>query len=259
MRHRPRDRRRIDPQLDLPRTSGWGGRRPRAGRRTGPHPRVLHRSRPAHSERHPAHVTLRARREVASLRAPRVHEALLAAVAAAQRDSFRVVHYSAQEDHLHLVVEASDGATLSAGIRGLEIRAARAVNRALGRRGPVWSDRYHRRDLTTPREVRNALAYVLGNARKHHPGVTGIDECSSAAWFDGWRRPPAPRCPWGGSAPGPAAASPVRAARTWLLSAGWRRHGLLDPRGTPGPRESWRRVAARRGWRLVTLPADRGP
>jgi hypothetical protein len=48
-------------------------------------------------------------------------------------------------------------------VRGLAIRVARAVNRALGRRGRVFADRYHARALTTPRAVRHALVYVLMN------------------------------------------------------------------------------------------------
>jgi hypothetical protein len=37
----------------------------------------------------------------------------------------------------------------------------------LGRGGAVWGDRFHARDLKTPREVRHALVYVLNNHRKH--------------------------------------------------------------------------------------------
>src|SRR6266550_6815015 len=40
-------------------------------------------------------------------------------------------------DHLHLIVEADVRATLARGVRGLAIRVARAVNRALDRRGAV--------------------------------------------------------------------------------------------------------------------------
>jgi putative transposase len=191
---------------------------------------------------------------VASLRAPRAHEAVREAIRAGQRDSFRVAQYSAQEDHLHLIVEATDRLALERGVRGLLVRVARAVNRALQRSGSLWADRYHRRDLRTPREVHHALAYVLCNARKHHPGVALVDACSSAAWFDGWRSAPTAataEAPDGRVECGPQDV-PVRAARTWLLRVGWRRHGLLDPGGTPGPRESWRRVAARRGWLVRT-------
>jgi REP element-mobilizing transposase RayT len=165
-------------------------------------------------------VTLRARTEVGSLRAARLYPALEAAIAASSRSDFRLVHFSVQGDHVHLVAEAHDKRALSAGMRGLMIRVARALNRASGRSGPVWADRYHCRELRTPREVRNALAYVLLNARKHGREVAPVDPCSSARWFDGWRDH---------SAIVDLAVAPpaVVAPRTWLLGAGWRRHGLL--------------------------------
>ena len=237
--------RRRPVQQSLPRTAGWGGKRAGAGRKPGPRPRTRHRARPPHAERHPVHLTLRARREAGSLRAPRAHLALVAALTAAQRDSFRVTQYSVQADHVHLIAEATDGAALTAGVQGLVVRAARAINRATGNRGAVWGDRYHRRDLTTPREVHHALVYVLCNARKHAAGVPRFDGCSSAPWFDGWRDAP-PAAP-------PDLRRPVRAARSWLLTTGWRRHGLLAPATTPGERDSWRRVAARQGSVIVTI------
>ena len=105
----------------------------------------------------------------------------------------------------------------------LAIRVAKAINRALRRRGHVWDGRYHSHALRSPREVRNAIVYVLQNARKHIRGARGLDPRSSAAWFDGWR----------GFVPIPLIGAPVVAARTWLASVGWRCHGLLDPREAP--------------------------
>ena len=58
-------------------------------------------------------------------------------------------------------------ARLEVGMQGLAIRIARGLNRLWGRKGKVFADRYHDRVLRTPREVRNALAYVLNNARRH--------------------------------------------------------------------------------------------
>jgi hypothetical protein len=129
------------------------------------------------------------------------------------------VQFSVQDNHVHLLAEATHKRALSSGIRGLAIRLARAVNRALGRRGVVWNDRYHARALRTPREVRHALVYVLMNFRKHRAVGAELDPCSSAAWFDGWRTSPV------ALASGPR---PVAVARTWLAGVGWRRHGLID-------------------------------
>jgi putative transposase len=138
------------------------------------------------------------------------------ALAAASRPRFRLLQWSVQTDHVHLLAEADDHAGLRRGLQGLAIRLAKAVNRFLGRRGRVWADRYHARALRTPREVRNALVYVLANWRKHIPGAHGLDPCSSARWFNGWK-----------SAGGVAEGTPVVAARTWLARIGWRRHGLI--------------------------------
>ncbi len=215
-------------QLPLSLPNAWGGRRPGAGRkRRGPRPNVAHRIRPYHDAAHPAHVTLRARAALPSLRGMRVFGALRETIARAQRDGFRICHFSVQSNHVHMLVEAKSRQTLSRGVQGLAIRMARALNRALRRSGKVWGDRYHRRDLATPREVRSALVYVLQNAKKHQPAGGGLDPCSSARWFDGWhdlRR----FTPHGEE-------QVVLAPRTWLLGAGWRRLGLIasaeQPRG----------------------------
>jgi putative transposase len=168
-------------------------------------------------------VTLRARADIPSLRDDAVFLEVRSALKMASKPEFRVVQYSVQSDHVHLVVEGADKTALALGLRGLVIRVARAINRVLDREGSVWGDRYHARALTTPREVRQGLVYVLMNFRKHvRHQPWGLDPCSSAPWFDGFRdvariRPPPP-------APGDPA---VASSRTWLGNVGWRRHGLI--------------------------------
>jgi len=219
----PNQMRRHDLQQSLPFPPSRGGRRSGAGRKPTPgrRPGVSHRMRPTHLARHPAHVTLRACAAIRCLRAPRVFPEVRRAIGAASSANFRVVHFSVQSDHLHLIVEAADKETMSHGACGLAVRVARAVNRALRRRGSVWSDRYHVRTLNTPREVRNALVYVLQNFRKHLRGVAGIDPCSSAQSFEGFRDR---------EGPGQVGSDVVR-ARTWLLRVGWRRAGPDRSRG----------------------------
>jgi REP element-mobilizing transposase RayT len=163
--------------------------------------------------------------------------------ASCERDAFRLVHYSLQRDHVHLLVEAEGPAALASGMKSIAARLARAVHRASRRRGPVFSDRFHHRVLATPREVRNALAYVLLNARKHAgatlrrqlDAVAAIDPASSGRWFSGWARSPSPS-EFAHSAPVPCERALVACARTWLLRVGWIRHGPIDPREVPGRR-----------------------
>lgn len=222
-------------QLLLP-THRRGGRRAGAGRPKKPGSGVPHLARPALSRRHPVHVTLRVEASIGSVRRRAVRKAVYRAFAAGcDRFGFRLVHFSLQKNHVHLVCEAKDEGALAKGMQGLSIRVAKAINRALGRSGRVFSDRYHARALRTPREVRNALGYVLNNGLHHGEWHSPIDPCSSAALFiTGWR----PGIPFATDSldelceHGP----PVAAPRTWLLGTGWRRHGLLDPNRVPGPR-----------------------
>src|SRR5205807_2383895 len=84
-----------------------------------------------------------------------------------ERFGMRVVHYSIQGNHLHLLVEAENALALARGMQGLAIRIARRLNRLARRSGPVFADRYHAHPLVSRREVANAVRYVLGNYRHH--------------------------------------------------------------------------------------------
>ena len=220
--------------LDLSPRARWGGRRAGAGRKRGMKRRDPHLRRAPLAARHPCHVTLKVRSDVPSLRTIRfVGELERSWRQACCRGRFRLVHYSIQGDHAHLIVEASSARDLGCGMKALGARLARAVNRVFSRSGPVLADRCHVRVLRTPREVRNAVAYVLLNARRHLAKLgrpidprARIDPASSGRWFDGWRR----RLPGGGVGDRPAVAGPS----TWLLRAGWRRAGLIDPAEVPG-------------------------
>jgi len=220
----------------------WGGARTGAGRKPkGVRAGVSHRRRPAHVKCHPLHVTLHVQ---SGLTALREHELFLvvrrALVAGRERFGFRLVHFSVQRDHLHLLAEAENRRALSRGVQGLSIRIARAINRRLRRRGKVFAERYHSRPLKTPRETRWALRYVLLNARKHEPGAVPpgfVDGCSSAAWFNGFARPAelvfgARQCRQEFLARH-GLDSPVVAPRTWLLAVGHQRAGPFDVDDAP--------------------------
>jgi len=140
-------------------------------------------------------VTLKVRRGLPSLRTVTlVHELERSFAAACARGRFRLVQYSIQNDHLHAIVEATSQRDLASGMKSIGSRLARAVIRIFGRRGSVLADRYHVHVLRSPREVRNALAYVLLNARRHLAKMgrrlpsAAIDPASSGRFFSGWNR-----------------------------------------------------------------------
>jgi len=193
-------------QLELP---TWGGRRKGAGRKPGPRQKVSHRPRPEHVARFPLHVVLRTVEGLPSLRRPDVFAAVRAALAAGgSRFRMRIVHFSVQGNHIHLISEARDALSLTRGTQGLMVRIARAVNRVAERSGRVFDDHYFARELRTPAEVRRAVRYVLDNAMLHAGASPRTDDCASIR--------------------------PVAAPRTWLLSVGWRRS-----RAGPLPVNAW--------------------
>jgi len=173
----------VQQELPLPR---WGGARKGAGRkRKSPRKNVPHRKR-RKFRRGALHVTVRIRREVWNLRTHRCFRALKRSFArGCERFGFRLIDFSVQGNHIHMIVEAPDVVTLGRAIKGLAVRMARALNKVMSRRGPVFADRYHAHLLISPIEAFQAIRYVLENwavhaARENRSAPQGPDPYSSA-------------------------------------------------------------------------------
>jgi len=174
---------------------GRRGRPPKRGRAS-----ERHKERPFHNRRNPAHVTCRIVDEIRSLRTRHMYHAIRwATLTAARREDFRIVHLSIQRTHVHLLVEAKDKAALASGMQGFQISAAKQLNAAISkgkpgprRRGTVFPDRYYAEIITSPRQARHTLAYVMLNFRKHREDQAEpmsswkLDWFSSAILFPGW-------------------------------------------------------------------------
>jgi REP element-mobilizing transposase RayT len=167
--------------------------------------RVSHLARERFEKATPAHVTLRIAPHVWNLRSARSFRRIVRAFAAHRgRHALRLIEFSVQGNHLHLVVEADSNLALSRGMQGLAIRIARALNSMMNMSGRVFADHYHSRLLGTPTELARAVAYVLGNAA-HHFGRRGADPFASSGIALEIR------------------ARALEAPQTWLVRIGWRR------------------------------------
>jgi len=154
-----------------PTRTGWGGARANAGRPArGPRPSEPHKARPELSARHPVQITARVVPAVGRL---------------GRRSAYRAIRRA---------IRADDKLALARGMQGFQIAAARYLNRAAGRRGPVFPDRYRARILATRRAVRRAIRQLPARERT----------CSPRTWLlriDGRRRrrprpPPNARVSW---------------------------------------------------------------
>jgi REP element-mobilizing transposase RayT len=180
---------------------------------------MSHRARPPVSPERPHHVTVRVRYGTWNLRSQRCFERVRDALDRVRdREGFRVVHYSVQGNHMHLIVEGDDRRSLSNGMRALLIRLARRLNKLMGVRGSGFEDRFHERVLGSPTQVRNTLKYVLGNHEHHVRGAT-VDPFSSGPWFAHWAQ--------GVKLPKwlPYTGPPTSEPESWVLKGGWRRAG----------------------------------
>jgi putative transposase len=235
---------------------------PKPSKRSG----SRHEKRPELKSRFPVHAVLRVHKDLGSLRKRFMYRALReATIAVAMRElnekeggAFRIVHISIQRTHVHLIVEADNKMALSRGMQSFQISAAKHLNRELSvslrlperRRGTVFPDRFHQEIITTPRQARHALSYVLNNWRKHREDrgdvqrTWNVDPFSTGALFGGWMALESAHVMW----PLPRTYDPlvVYFPKTWLLSTGWLIHGRLDFREVPSEK---RRVVSSQGSR----------
>ncbi|MBY0471700.1 hypothetical protein K2X30_11085 [bacterium] len=211
-------------QLKLPNTHG--GARKGAGR---PNLSGLqaHVRRPRLESRHPVHVTLKLRSGLPSLRGKAAFRCLREAVKTARKQGLHVVHFAVLSNHIHLILEPRQHATLGGVFQSLGISFSKRLNAFLKRSGAVFADRYHLRVLRTPRETRNAIHYVLANFGKHTgTNVIRMDPFSSAFQFQGWRKLRAgplvfETTAWSEQGLEVWLREILSSPKTWLLRTGW--------------------------------------
>ena len=178
----------------------------------------------------PAHITIRAAKGLPSFREQVVARAIGHVIRTMRvvRDDFRIVEFSIQSNHVHLIVEADDDRALSSAIRSFEARVSKVLNHHVLRRkrGKVWGDRYFRVDLESPAQARHALAYVLQNAHHHGVVAAGVkDPISSARWSNRYVT----------RAELPLESSLTSPSRTYMLNVLWEKRwpGAISPAEVP--------------------------
>jgi REP element-mobilizing transposase RayT len=191
--------RQLQLRLECP-PSRRGGKRLNAGRKpNGKKAGRPHTRRPVLERLLPVHVTVRVANHVYNLRSRRSFSVIARAIgAAAERFGVRIVEFSVQGNHMHLVVEASAHEALSRAMQGFSIRVAKRLNAMMNRKGRVFADRYHARFLEDSRDASRVVRYVRNNYRKH---MAQVGKVLPATFVDPFASPradvelPEPRSP----------------------------------------------------------------
>ena len=165
-----------------------------------------------------AHVTIKLIKGLPSLRSTEASEVILEGIRRVnEKGVVRIVHYSIQSNHVHMLVEAENSADLSKGMASLNTGLGMRLNRLFDRvgEGSVFQQRFHMVVISTPAQMKNALLYVLKNHEHHvgkrRPGSKLFDPYSSASTFPFWR----------GYTASESSEGPTVEPRTWLLTRGW--------------------------------------
>lgn len=173
-------------QLEFKKIRGWGGRRNGAGRKnlSGT---VAHAAREKVDFRKPLHITIRLAEGLSGLRTKHMHEQFTVALLNAKAKGLRVLHYSIEGNHVHLLVECADNKALASGMNSFGTSFAKAVRKERGGKGKVFAGRYHLGVQKNPAQMKNTLAYVLLNQAKHENLIPYNDRFSSSQHFNEWK------------------------------------------------------------------------
>ena len=152
-----------------------GGRRPGSGRKRIHSKGVAHRKRESVKPRHALHINFRVKVQIKNKLSLQI---LKRAIQNARTHGLKIIHFSLQSNHVHLLVEAANKEILTRGMRSLTITFSKGVDK-----GRIQLERYHLHVLKTLQETKNATHYVLFNEQKHSGLKRAyISDYSSLGW-----------------------------------------------------------------------------
>lgn len=158
-------------------TGKKGGRRPGSGRKRIHSKGVAHRSREKVTTRTPLHINFKYRTHIKNKQCLKL---LKKAIVNARSHGLRIIHFSLQSNHIHLLIESESNEILTRGMRSLTVTMAKGL-----KAGRVQLERYHLHVLRTIREAKHAAEYILFNQQKHEKGTySKVDGYSSLLNMD---------------------------------------------------------------------------
>lgn len=138
-----------------------------AGRPRIHDPGISHRKRPCLKKPSSLHLTIKVKRIKAEMKNRTVLILLKRAILNARKQGLRIIHFSLEYDHVHLLVEAADNLVLGKGMQAFGVTLSKAINRLKKLNGEVYKHRYHFRKITSTRELKVVMNYIFSNGMKH--------------------------------------------------------------------------------------------
>jgi REP element-mobilizing transposase RayT len=130
--------------------------------------RIYHRSRPNIPSKMPVHVTVKTnQKDIGSIRSKILYKEIRQAMKRARYGGIRIIHFSVQKDHIHMIIEAASSILLGRAMRAMSISLSKRFTEVLGESVKALQNRYHLRLLKSFNQIKNAIFYVLNNGKKH--------------------------------------------------------------------------------------------
>lgn len=139
----------------------------KAGRKPIHDKGIRHISRPTLRRPSSLHLTVKVLRNKAEIKNKSVLKLLRHAIQRARLQGLKIIHYSLEYDHVHLLIEAENNHILGKGMQALGVSLSKGINRLKNLKGAVYKHRYHFRQITSPRQLKNVLGYIFNNGVKH--------------------------------------------------------------------------------------------
>jgi len=150
-----------------------------AGRPMIHDPGIRHRERPFLTKAASLHLTVKVKRIKADMKNKAVLSILKRAIMNARKQGLRVIHFTLEYDHIHLLIEAENNEILGKGMQSFGVTFSKAINRMKKQSGGVYKHRYHFRQISGVRQLKNVLNYIFTNGVKHKTAKSLVNPYNS--------------------------------------------------------------------------------
>ena len=140
---------------------------------------IRHISRPLIKKASSLHLTVKIKKNKAEMKNKAVLAILKRAIRNARKQGLKVIHYSLEYDHAHLLVEVDNNQVLGKGMQAFGVTIAKAINKLKRDSGGVYKHRYHFRQISSSRELKNVMSYIFSNGVKHKTAKSLVNPFNS--------------------------------------------------------------------------------
>jgi REP element-mobilizing transposase RayT len=140
---------------------------------------IRHTSRPLIIKPSSLHLTVKVKHIKADIKNKIILHLLKRAIMNGRRQGLKIIHFSLEYDHVHLLIEADNNTLLGKGMKAFGVTFAKAINRLRKLRGAVYKHRYHFRRIESCSQLKNVLHYIFNNGIRHGTSSNVISRYNS--------------------------------------------------------------------------------